>query len=141
MSIYSKTQERLYTETFENVMALYTALIDDEYMLRVKRAEIRQDGEVAAEPLDFLIDVQLKIRRALPAFESMVYVRMADAGNYGLASPDQKLALGQVFLEFGLGVDGAYRKLYHRTKNNQVRQALKAVLRKPLEETNGRCIE
>jgi hypothetical protein len=136
MSIFSKSLERGYTEIFENVMALYTALKEDEYLLRIRRNQTPQ-----GDPLDFLYDVQLKTRRALPSFDSQVFLRMADAGNYGLASPETKIALGRIYAEFGLGIDGAYKKLYYRTKNEQVRQALKTALREPLEDNNGRCIE
>jgi len=136
MSITSKTQERLYTEVFENVLALYSTIKEDEYLLRTRRTQSLQ-----GDPLDFIYDVQLKTRRALPSFASQVFLRMADAGNYGLASPETKLALGRIYLEFGLDIDGAYKKLYYRTKNEQIRQALKASLREPLEDPSGRCIE
>ena len=135
MSILSKTQEHEYLEVFDNVLALYSALREEEYTLRTSRNKVDKDS------LDFLYDVQLKTRRALPSFASQVFLRMADAGNYALATPETKLALGRLFMEFGLGIDGIYRKVYYHTKNGQIRQFLKASLREPLEDPSGRSIE
>jgi hypothetical protein len=141
MSIFSKTQERDYNETFGCVMALYSALQEGRDLLRIKQATIRQDGEVEALALDFLIDVELKGSRALPFPEGQMFTRMVQAGNHDILPSDMKTFLGSVFTWYNLGPDGAYRKLYFKTKNYQVRQALKTALRQPLEDTNGRCIE
>lgn len=135
MTTFSKVQERSYTETFSNVMTLYSALKEEEYKLRTSRNKIDKDS------LDFVYDVQLKVRRVLNGFDAQVFLRMADAGNYALATPETKLALGHVFTEFGLDIDGIYKIVYYHTKNEQVRQFLKAALREPLENNHGRCIE
>lgn len=125
MSIYSKTQERDYNNMFSCVMALYTALQDGRESLRLKRAEIKQNGEVEAVALDFLIDVELKGERSLPYPEGRMFVRVAQAGNYDILSSEMKTFLGNVFMEYGLGPEGAYRMLYFKTKNEQVREAMK----------------
>jgi len=124
-TILSKTQERDYMETFDNVIALYSTLQDGRDSLRLKRAEVKADGEIEAIALDFLIDVELKSQRTLPGIEYQIFKRMLQAGNGSLVSTDAKLALGRVYTEFGLGVEGAYRKLFFKEKIKQDFQAMR----------------
>lgn len=118
-------------EIYLEVMALYTAIKDTPGILRVQRAEMRQ-GEVKALPIDFIIDVELKAKRAIvygPFAQSEWAEVMAEPNKYEGVSEFTRRALGRTFNEYGLGVDGAYRMLYWRTKNNKHY--------KPKEEVNG----
>lgn len=124
-TILSKTQEHNYNEMFSCVMALYSALQDGRDSLKLKRAEIKQDGEVEAVALDFLIDVELKSSHSLPYPESQMFTRVAQAGNYDVLPREMKTFLGRIFTEYGLGPEGAYRKLFFNTKNDQVRSAMR----------------
>jgi len=140
MTIYSKKLEREYLDIFNTVFALYSTLNDGRDSLHAKHAQIQADGEVAAEALDFLLDVEMKITAAFPYMESQIATRMIKAGNHGLLRDDQKLHLGKVFFEFGLGPEGAYRKLFFKIVNDQARQARKGVTNAG-PTTDGRCIE
>lgn len=105
---------------YNEVMALYAAIKDTPGAIRVKRAEMRQ-GEVQAEPLDFLIDVELKAKRALdvrgagwPLWQAV----LDDPQSYASLWLHAREEIGKVFQQYGLGVDGAYRMLYFRVKNH-----------------------
>src|ERR1035438_9662053 len=63
-TINEVTQKRDYLEEFNSVVALYSVLKTNSMSLRVKQAVYRQD-EVAAEPIDFIIDVEVKVKRAV----------------------------------------------------------------------------
>lgn len=112
--------DRSYQET----MALYAAIKDTPGIMRVRRAEMRQ-GEVQAEPIDFVIDVELKARRALqqdidPVYAVAEWLRILDAPEqYATLPVAIREEIGNEFLSCGLGVDGAYRMLYWRVKNRQ----------------------
>ena len=121
--------------TFGEVMALYSAIKDTPGILRVQRAEMRQ-GEVKSLPIDFIIDVELKAKRViLNQYDPYNPTHILNEWYKLLDKPDQypqmPLALREEFgREFdlnGLGVDGDYRMLYWRIKNNYQKQ----------EETSG----
>jgi hypothetical protein len=137
----SETKKRDYNDMWSCVMALYAVLQDGRDALRVKQATIRQNGEVEALAIDFLIDVELKGSRSLSYPESQMFTRVIRAGNHDILPSEMKTFLGRIFTEYGLGPEGTYRQLFFKTKNEQVRQALKAALREPLEDSHGRCIE
>jgi len=122
-------------------MALYSTLQDGRDALRVKQATIRQNGEVEALAIDFLIDVELKGSRSLPYPASLTFTRVIQAGNHDVLPSEMKTFLGRIFTEYGLGPEGTYRQLFFKTKNDQVRQAMKSILRQVTEDPSGRCIE
>jgi hypothetical protein len=135
MTIESQTQKHDWDETFQCVMELYTTLQEGRDGLRVKPvAHPQADGEVETAALDFLMDVELKAKHSLPYLESQMFTRVSQAGNFMVLPSEMKTFLGRIFTEYGLGLDGAYRKLYFKTKNAQIRQALRGPL-------NGRCVE
>lgn len=115
--------DRVYHET----MALFAALKDNPNGIQVRRAEIRQ-GEVKAEPIDFIADVQIKASRYINSLgDTKAEVR--DHWDYVLRNPDNydllwvgiREALGQAFDTGKLGIDGDYKLLYFRVKNNRER--------------------
>jgi hypothetical protein len=111
-------------ETYENVMALFTTLQDGRNSLRSRRAELNMNNEVPAEALDFLLDVEIKAKRALSSVEYPMFLRLAEEGNYNLLPEELKLTLGNVWSERKMGIDGDYRSLYFRVKNAQERERL-----------------
>lgn len=111
-------------EQFNDVVALYQVFNESRDTHRTKRAEYRCD-EVAALPIDFLIDVELKAKRVLPITMYNMFLRLTTLSNLELLPDTAKLLLGQVWKEYGLGVEGSYRTLYFKMKNEQVRNFLK----------------
>ena len=115
-------------EAYRSVMALYAAIKDTPGILRVRRAEMRQ-GEVQADPIDFVIDVELKAKRALQ-HDPMGKVEwteiLKEPDQYLLASEFTRKVLGHAFLSTRLDVGGDYKKLYWRIKNNQQRTTKEA---------------
>jgi hypothetical protein len=116
------TDREKWKEGFQNVMALY-CILKEPGTLRVKRAELKQ-GQVKPEPLDFLIDVEIKATRALtdPYSEDMWENVLDDPNSYAdLPLPIQHI-LGEAFLKGHLGPESDYKFLYFKVRNDQVRQ-------------------
>jgi len=114
------SQEDRWRTVYEEVMALYAAIKDTPGAIRVRRAEMRQ-GEVKAEPIDFIIDVELKGDAVLHenpiGLAGWAHV-LGHPEDYMLINNDIKRTLGQIIDSARLGVDGDYRKLYFRVKNH-----------------------
>lgn len=102
---------------YREVMALYTALVDSQDF-KVRRAEMKQ-GEVKAEPIDFVMDVDLKASRYLNSTGNGILWGIV------MQQPEYKLplnlreGLGEVFFLSNLGIEGHYKTLYFRTKNKK----------------------
>jgi len=111
-------------ESFNTVVALYYVLKVNSMSLRVKQAVYRAD-EVQPQPIDFLIDVELKSRRLLGQQLYDLFLRAVCNENTEILPEYMREALGRTFLEYGLGPDGAYAKLYYRVKNEQVRSYMR----------------
>ena len=108
-------------EAFNNVVALYTDLKNTS--LRVKQATIKAD-ELEAQPIDFVIDVELKAKRLLGEPIYNLFLRAVFNENLDLLPESTREALGENWISYGLGPDGTYRKLYFRIKNEQIRSFL-----------------
>lgn len=112
-----------YLHVYENVRALYliTRETQDERGLPLRRAAIRSNGEVAAESIDFLCDVEMKARRVLYPVEF-------DMFREGLDLPlSAKIELGEVFHRCKLGVSGDYKSLYFHVKQVMDSKPLSAI--------------
>jgi hypothetical protein len=102
---------------YGEVMALYAALQDSQDF-QVRRAEMKQ-GEVRAEPLDFIMDVDLKAARYLNSTgASIMWGKVMRQPEYKLPL-DLREGLGEVFFFSNLGIEGHYKTLYFRTKNKR----------------------
>jgi hypothetical protein len=105
---------------YGEVMALYAALVDSQDF-KVRRAEMKQ-GEVKAEPLDFVMDVDLKAARYLGrSGVGFIWGRVVQDPEY-LKAPEYlnvREGLGEVFFLSNLGIEGHYKTLYFRTKNKK----------------------
>ena len=123
-TINEVTQKRDYLEEFNSVVALYSVLKTNSMSLRMKQAVYRQD-EVAAEPIDFIIDVEVKVKRAVGQRFYDIFLRAVYNENIEILSETLREALGRTFAEYGLGPDGAYARLYYKIKNDQVRSYMK----------------
>ena len=109
-------------EAFNNVVALYTDLKNTT--LRVKQAIIRAD-ELEAQPIDFVIDVELKAKRLLGEPIYNLFLRAVFIENLDLLPESTREALGKDWIGYGLGPEGTYRRLYFHIKNEQIRSFLK----------------
>jgi hypothetical protein len=121
---FDEKQKAEALESYSSVMALYNLLRGNPSAIKVKRAVARGD-EVIAEAIDFLIDVELKAGRVLNGPDYMQWLRLADSENYNLVPEENQIALGRIWIEYGMGVEGAYRMLYFKEKNAQYRSAMK----------------
>lgn len=124
MLTFSEAQKREWLSMFSDVTALYQVFNESRDTHRTKRAEYRCD-EVPALPIDFLMDVELKAKRVLPADIYDMFLRLTSLGQLSLLPQPAQILLGRVWKEYGLGVEGSYSKLYFKTKNDQVRNFLK----------------
>ena len=111
-------------ESFNTTVALYSVIKANSMSLRVKQAVYRQD-EVAAEPIDFIIDVETKVKRAVGQRFYDMFLRAVYNENMEILSETLREALGRTFLEYGLGPDGSYARLYYKTKNDQIRSYMR----------------
>ncbi len=108
-----------YEEVYSNVLALYCVLKKEGRPLSIRRAELRQ-GEVTAEAIDFIADVEVKAKRILTIAQYQRFMRLAAQDRYNEVPPKYKQALGVLFLRSAMNYDGDYRVLYFRAKNNQL---------------------
>ena len=116
---FDEKQKAEALESFSSVMALYQVLRGNPSALRVRRVATK-GGEVVAEAIDFLIDIELKAGRVLSYPDYFQWLRLADTENYTLVPEENKVAMGRTWKEYGLTEEGAYRMLF-REKNNQMR--------------------
>jgi len=106
-----------WDEVYGQVMALYYAFRDSQGF-QVRRAEMKQ-GEVKAEPLDFVMDVELKAARALTRnISARVEWNkvLSEPENYRFLPVLIREQLGEVFEKNKLGPTGAYKVLFYRNK-------------------------
>jgi hypothetical protein len=111
-------------EMFNNVVALYYILKSNNRALKLKHETYRA-GEVIAQPLDFLLDIEIKSKRLLG--EPLYYMLLRTIANEStdVLSETMRESLGNTFREYSLGPDGHYAKLYFAVKNAQVRSFMK----------------
>lgn len=108
-----------YEDVFSNVMALYCVLKNENRPQSIRRAELKQ-GEVTAEPIDFIADVEVKAKRILTPDQYRRLMSLTSQDRYNEVPPKYKQALGVLFLRSAMNYDGDYRVLYFRAKNNQL---------------------
>ena len=113
-----QVESQTFIDCFLNVSALYSVLKGTPQQ-GVRRAELKQ-GEVIAESIDFMADVEIKAKRVLSSLYYKAYLALAMDGNYELMPIDLQCALGEIFMRSNLNYDGDYRVLYYRAKNNQL---------------------
>ncbi len=128
--------KRSWMESFSCVVALYSILKVNSMSLRVKQAVYRAD-EVASEPIDFIIDVETKVKRAVGQVFYDILLRAVYNENLELLSETLREALGRTFLDYGLTPDGTYRRLYYNVKNDQIRSYLKGANNGRADTDNG----
>ena len=141
MLTFEQQQKERNLEAFASTVALYSVLKTNSMSLRVKQVVYRAD-EAEALPVDFLIDVELKARRAVGQRFYDMFQRAVYNENPEVLSETVREALGRTFLEYGLGPDGAYARLYYKVKNDQVRSYMKGVtngLFRADDEPTGSC--
>lgn len=114
-----------YDEVYRDAMALF-ALLRSSNTIRVRRADMKS-GEITAEPIDFVCDIEMKAWRILDQ-DGAAYAEwrkvLSDPDSYDQLPMDVQLLLGFAFSVNRLGVDGDYRRLYWRVKQEQDRRAV-----------------
>lgn len=118
-----------WMEAFNNVTALYSILKTNSTSLRVKQAVYRAD-EVEPQPIDFVLDVEIKAKRLVGEAIYNVFLRAVFNEELEILPEYTREALGREWIGYNLGPEGAYRKLYFVVKNAQTRSFMK--------EQNGR---
>lgn len=114
MTDKAKQQAQRYDEIYTSVMALYAAL-KDIGQFRIRRAQVRQ-GEVAAEAIDFICDVEIKAKRA--GVNPLSWYRiLSQPETYLELDSADKQTLGKAFKCGQLDVSGPYKKLFFKAKN------------------------
>ena len=108
-----------YEDVFSNVMALYIVLKNEGRPQSIRRAELKQ-GEVTAEAIDFIADVEIKAKRILNATQYRLLMKFVAEDKYNSTPKTVKQQLGVLFLRSNMNYDGDYRVLYYRAKNNQL---------------------
>ena len=136
MTTHEKEQKKCYMESFASVVALYSVLKSNSASLRVKQVMYRAD-EAECLPIDFILDVEIKVRRAVGQRFYDMFLRAVYNENLDLLSETLRETLGNTFLEYGLGPDGTYRRLFYSTKNDQMRSYLKGANSGRLDTDSG----
>lgn len=124
MTTFEKQEKERNLEVFNNTVALYSILKANSMSLRVKQVIYRAD-EAESLPIDFIIDVELKAKRLVGQRFYDIFLRAVYNENIEILSETLREALGRTFVEYGLGPDGAYARLYYRIKNDQIRSYMR----------------
>ena len=124
MTIREVAQKERDLEAVNKVVELYYILKSNSTALRVKQAVYRAD-EVAALPLDFIIDVEIKTKRMLGESYYQLFLRAVYNEETEILPEYMREALGRLFQEYRLGPDGPYAKLFFAVKNEQTRSFMR----------------
>ena len=81
--------------------------------------------------------MEIKVKRAVGQRFYDIFLRAVYNENTEILSETLREALGRTFLEYGLGPDGAYRRLYYSIKNDQIRSYLKGANNGRADTDNG----
>jgi hypothetical protein len=113
--VNKQVETQTFKDVFLNVSALYAILRGTPQDI-----VINKQGKVVADPIYFLADVEIKAKRTLSPLYYKVFLQLAENGDYGMLPIDLQNALGEAFLRGDLNLDGAYRYLYYRAKNDRL---------------------
>lgn len=119
-SFDEKKEAQAFEDIFSNVFALYYALKSESRPQSVRRAALNAAGEVKAEAIDFLADVEIKSKRVLNVDQYRRLMSLVALDRYNDVPVLYKQSLGLMFLRNDLNYDGAYRVLYYQAKNNRL---------------------
>jgi hypothetical protein len=126
MTIFEKAQKERNMDAFNSTVALYSILKANSSSFRVKQVLYRAD-EAEALPIDFVLDVEIKVKRAVGQPYYDLFLRAIYNENTEILPEYMRESLGKTFIEYGLTPDGSYRRLYYNIKNEQIRSFLKGV--------------
>lgn len=114
MTSNSNKTIRHQEQVFDDVTALYHAL-QSSHSVCVRRAQLNLRGEVNAEPIDFICDADIKAKRVGYCLSTLLLSDVPHA---------VKTIVGKAFLEGGLHLDGPYKTLYFRVRNQAARNSM-----------------
>jgi glycine cleavage system protein P-like pyridoxal-binding family len=109
----SKKDLLRFEEAYSNVMALYATLKDQP------SKSLRNESAI-----DFFADVEIKARRILPPTIYAIFLRMAYQGVYDVLPTNLKQDLGKEFIKRKMNIDGDYRVLYYKAKNQRLHESI-----------------
>jgi len=126
MTLPSDEKQLEPKEAYLAAMAAY-AIIRTTNLAQVRRAEMRQ-GEVKAEPIDFVCDVETRAKLTLTDHNELLlwWDVLEEPDRYPGLPEYMQEELGLAFTLFDLGISGPYRQLYFRLKNQSDRRRLNA---------------
>lgn len=110
-------KERDPKEVYRNVVMLYGILLERRENLSIRRATLNLKGQVKAEPIDFICDIELKARRILAPKEFEVFRKLVKNGKPELLPMIDQIDLGKLWNSNDLNFDGPYGGLYFAAKN------------------------
>jgi len=129
-----EVKERDPKEVFRNVVTLYSVLQGRRQHLRVRRAALNLRGEVRAEAIDFLADVELKARRVLSPQEFKAFLERVHTETTDKTPVSIQMLLGELWNRYDLNFDGPYGSLYFMIRNEQEkREAIEAENNEPID--------
>ncbi len=119
-SFQEKNEMITFEDVYSNVMALYCFLQGNPKPQAIRRAKLNQSGEVDAESVDFLSDVEIKAKRVLSPTQYRLFLKFAAEEKPESVPQILRQSLGLMFLRSNLNFDGHYRVLYYRAKNDRL---------------------
>ncbi len=119
-SFQEKNEMITFEDVYSNVMALYCFLQGNPKPQAIRRAKLNQSGEVDAEGIDFLADVEIKAKRVLSPTQYRLFLKFAAEEKPESVPQILRQSLGLMFLRSNLNFDGHYRVLYYRAKNDRL---------------------
>lgn len=114
-SSFDNTSDLDLEDTFQNVTALYSLLKQGEPH-NIRRAELKQ-GVCASDPVDFIADFEMRLKRVLNPVQYRLTLRYALEDRYQSVPKVIQRLLGKLFLETDLDASGHYRVLFFKAKN------------------------
>lgn len=111
-------------ESYLAAMAAY-AIIRTTNLAQVRRAEMRQ-GEIKAEPIDFVCDIEVRAKKTLTDRNELIlwWDVLEEPDRYPDLPEYLQETLGMAFQQYDLSIAGPYRQLYFRLKNQSDRRRL-----------------
>jgi hypothetical protein len=102
-------------DIWANTAALYSLLKQGEPH-NIRRAELKQ-GVCASDPVDFIADFEMRLRRVLNPVQYRMTLRYVTEERYLSVPKAIQRLLGKLFLETDMDASGAYRVLFFKAKN------------------------
>jgi hypothetical protein len=107
-------------DAYASVTSLYLSYKGNPKPVAPRRAKLKQ-GVVAALPIDFICDVEIKAKRALTSADCRIFARCMHECKPGDVPQLTQILLGDTWMRHDMGYDSHYSVLYFRAKNDLAR--------------------